>query len=424
MKIQKLLILFLCGLFTACSLSTDPSPIDLDISSVPYDNEEHPFTTDSINLYWKCKNNPTKISLFDDSGNLIEEIAPPNSRLESLSDSSWTVGFKGVKPRTYYKWQVIVADTKGTVITGPMWEFQFLPGGSTEGRILKFLEQNVYLPHNIEVAYQVVDLYGKGDTSKTRSHFTITDDDTQPLDEEYVWNVKRLDPPYYSKIILLLDVSYSIKSSPEFIKMKDEAYQFVDKFLPSAPDLTKRIELWKFSDTMEKLVSLTPDKLKLLPVIKSLKDSVLSTDLYGSVIKSVDQYQDLISKNEVIQTLVIVFTDGSDTQGRRTLNEARTSIIDRHIVMVNTDVTETYSYYLNELTNYPKYLDNNHVDVLNFVNDFHINTMLVSKSIYGLYYFSPKRGNKMHDLSIILKNQAYLGHGSIIKTTYSSDGFY
>lgn len=422
---KNLLTLFLGVLiFAACSLSTDPDLVEPDISSVPYDDQVQPYTADSVNLYWKCKNHPLSITIYNADGTEIERITPPSSRIDTLSDSSFTVGFRGLKPRNSYKWQVIVEDKNNTVITGPMWDFQFLPGGETEGRLLKFLHQDVFLPHNVNVYFQVQDLYGVGDTTKIRKDFRITDEGTAPLDVEYIWDIQRINPPYYSKIVLLLDVSYSIKSSPEFIKMKDEAYKFVDNYLPSTLDQTKQIELWKFSDHTYQMVSLTPDKSQLLPVIQSLSDTVFSTDLYGSVIKATDEYENVITKDDVVQTLIVVFTDGSDTQGRKTLNQARLASIGKNVIYVNTDESNTYRYYLNELNTYPNYLSNDYKEILEFVNAFTYNTEIISKSIYGLFYNSPKRGNFVRDLSIILNAQAYMGPGSIIKTNYSSDGFY
>ena len=426
MRLQYISAIFILIILASCNLTTDPKldPSDYDISSVPYDNQVHPFSGDSVNVYWKCKHPPLKISFFDQSQNLLEAIIPPSSRLDTLSDSSWTVGFGSVKQREVYKWQITVKDDKNTLITGPMWDFQFTPGGNTKGRLLKFIEQNVYLPHNVQVIFQAVDLYDVGDTSLTRNNFEITDDGTHPIDEEYIWDVKRINPPYVTKIVLLLDASYSVKSSPEFIKMKDEAYKFVDTYFSAAIDSTKAIELWKFSDKMEKLADLTHNKYNVLPKIQSLNDTMITTDLYGSVIKATDQFEEELKKDKIKETLIIIFTDGSDTQGRFTLNAARSSGINKSVLIVNTDPTETYKYYLNELNTFKNYINNDHRKVLDVTRDFHKNTMLTAKSVYGLFYFSPKRGPNKHDLSIILKNDAYLGFGSVIKTTYRSDGFY
>lgn len=423
MKSKYLTLLLTIFVIAACSLSTEPdSPLN-GVPSVPYDNIEYPLTSDSVKLEWKSRFAPVKITLFDNSDAVILEVNYPDEKIDSFSDSVWVAKFGGLKPKDFYKWQVIVKDEANNLVTGPVWSFQFLPGGIVEGRVLKFVDKEILLPHNVNLFFNVFDLYYNGDTTKSRNDFTISDDGVQPQDEEYVWDIKQVNPAYQTKIVLILDASYSVKSSPEFVKMKKEASDFIEKFL-STESSSKEIELWKFSDKVEKLVEFTSDKSVLLSAVNSITDDVRSTNLFGAVIEGSESWRKIIAKDKITNTLVIVFTDGNDTQGSKTLGEARNAVKEKNVILVNTDESEQYKYYLNELTTYPSYLKNDHLEIIDFVNDFHKSVRLTSKSLYQLIYFSPKRGNKTHDLRVILKDSGYQNPGSILNVQYSSDGFY
>jgi len=421
MKSKYFLLLAL--FFTACSLSTDPEASLAGISGVPYDNFEKALTIDSVKLQWKSKFTPVKISLYNNSEILLSEVQFPDSKIKQVSDSLWIARVGGLKPKNNYKWQVSVKDEKNKVLKGPLWSFQFLPGGIVKGRVLKFVNKKITLPHNVNVYFNVYDLYNIGDTTKTRSNFSISDDGTKPLDKEYVWDVKRVNPQLYTKIVLMLDASYSVKSSPEFAKMKQEAAEFVYKFLTTKSGL-KEIELWKFSDKPEKLTNFTSDKTELVTAINAINDKTRSTNLYGAVVTGTESFENVVSKDKVVKTLIVIFTDGNDTQGSRTLGDALKAIKNKNIILVNTDESEQYKYYLNELTTFLSYLKNEHTKILDFVNNFHNKTELVSKSMYRLIYFSPKRGNKNHELKIILKNSGFQNGGAILNVNYASDGFY
>ena len=59
-----------------------------------------------------------------------------------------------------------------------------------------------------------------------------------------------------------------------------------------------------------------------------------TTNLYGAVITGAGRWTDQFSSSSIVQGAMIVFTDGSDTQGSYTLNQALSAVGGKRVYTV------------------------------------------------------------------------------------------
>jgi hypothetical protein len=80
--------------------------------------------------------------------------------------------------------------------------------------------------------------------------------------------------------------------------------------------------VYEFSENPILLQDFTDDISLLTAAVNRIELGYPSTNLYGSIIEGVSQWEDIYSSEEVQQGYLIILTDGSDTQGSHTLSEA------------------------------------------------------------------------------------------------------
>ena len=144
----------------------------------------------------------------------------------------------------------------------------------------------------------------------------------------------------------------------------------------------------------------------LLPSVqvptRSIELGFASTNLYGAVIEGVSQWEDVYSTNRVQQGFLVLFTDGSDTQGSRTLQEAINARGGKKVYALGLG-DEIDRSVLEEIGNAGFIPATNIGQLATKFADIQSEIALAANSFYWLHYMSPKRGDKDHTLKLIIK---------------------
>ena len=293
---------------------TDPS---VPHSPIPADGSSN--QDNYLELSWLCSNASSYTVYFD------TQNPPIHIEKSNISDSRVIVYAAG-RGVTHY-WQVRARLTDGSVSDGPVWRFATRSSGTAQpGFVMTKYSLTTSPPSNVEVLFQVQDLMGKGVDYLTVNNFELYEDgeEISPTESNLQINQRQVDP-FILRTVLMLDNSTSLTDDPlhpnNLDILKAAAKSFVNNM-----DAQQVVSLYKFSSSPEKLTDFTNDKGVLEAAINSIDVGFATTDLYGSVIEGVNQWEDFISPDSVIQGDLVLFTDGSDTQGRHTLEEALDAI--------------------------------------------------------------------------------------------------
>jgi len=320
---------------------------------------------------------------------------------------------------TTYYWKVIAKNNDGTKIEGPVWSFTTLPQTypTLNGFAMNLYGIQTELPCYVHVMFQVVDLNGKGIDYLTQNDFEILEDG-EPISqyESQVEIKKREAIPYKLKTVIMLDNSTSLQNNIE--EIRNAAKSFIEKIVPQ-----QEISIYQFSDKPEMLSDFTSNPDSLTNAINHYKLGYSTTNLYGAVIKGASLWRDNFSINEIVQGMMIVFTDGRDTQGSNTLAEALNAIHNKVVFTIGLgseiqpevlQAIGTAGYYsISNIDELKAQFDNIQKSIISYANSF-----------YLLTYKSPKRGNNIHSLTIRIKNNPYTGDYSEIRGTFNSNNFY
>ncbi len=167
----------------------------------------------------------------------------------------------------------------------------------------------------------------------------------------------------------------------------------------------------------------TDDVNKLVTAINSIDLGFATTDLYGSIIEGVSRWEDIYSTNQIQQGFLVALTDGSDTQGSHTLNEALNARGNKKIYTVGLG-NEIDPKVLKKLGNAGFYSITDVSELVDKFKEIQSDMALYANSFYWLNYMSPKRGDKNHTLKLYIKNNLNQGNDSYIIGEFNSAGFY
>ncbi len=360
-----------------------------------------------VTLGWQT-DGATKYDVYFDSVN------PPQKKVASdININHFTVVASGFS--TAYYWKIVAKFADGKTSNGSVWRFTTKQQGtSDQGFVMIDHSISTQLPNFVNILFQVVDLNGVGIDNLTTADFTLLEDNQVISPSESNMQIqKRQQNPYTLQTVLVLDNSTSLTS--EISQIRSAALDFINNMISQ-----QEVAVLEFSARTILLQDFTSDKTKLTAAINTYALGAPSTDLYGAVVESAAKMTDIISAQKINQSSMILFTDGVDTQGSTSLNEALNAIGGKRIYTVglgpeiDQDILQqlgTSGFYpianASELTGvFSKILD----ELNKYANSF-----------YWLNYSSPKEGNLDHVLQLSLKNNPY---PSAINGTFSSSGFY
>ena len=182
-------------------------------------------------------------------------------------------------------------------------------------KLVKHTIQTQY-PSIVNIMFQVSDMDDKGVDNLITEDFEVKEDDKEVSKTESAMQIRKKDViPYTLKTVLLLDNSASV--GDKLNEIKNAANALVDNIASQ-----QVIAIYQFSEDAVLLQDFTDDVSKLKTAINSIVLGYATTDLYGSIITCLSRWQDIYTTTQVHQGFLIALTDGSDTQGSHTLNQA------------------------------------------------------------------------------------------------------
>ncbi len=279
------------------------------------------------------------------------------------------------------------------------------------------ISQNVQEPCFINIMFQVTDMQGNGVSTLSTSDFEVLENDQPVSPTESAMQIRKQDVvPYSLKTVLLIDNSFSVGDNLE--EIKNAAKNLVLSKLPN-----QEFAIFVFSENPVLLQGFTDNIQNLTSAIDDITLGSASTNLYGSIIEAVNEWDDFYETEQIQQGFLVGFTDGSDTQASSTLGEALTARGDKKVFMVGMgdeiepDVLEDIGnagYFsiddVSELTDRFEEIQN---EMAGFANSF-----------YWMNYMTPKRGDNDHNLQLSIKDNSNTGDDSYIEGTFNSAGFY
>ena len=171
-------------------------------------------------------------------------------------------------------------------------------------------------PSYVNIMFQVRDSLGYGVNFLTTDHFEVRENNGAVSPTESALHIrKRAAISYRLKTVLMLDTSTSVRLNLEQIKAA--AIALVENMTAQ-----QEIALYEFSDEPVLLQDFTDDVAVLTEAIRAIRLGFATTNLYGSLIAGSARWEDIYTLTEVQQGFLVLLTDGSDTQGSSTLEEA------------------------------------------------------------------------------------------------------
>ena len=278
---------------------------------------------------------------------------------------------------------------------------------------------NTELPSFVNILFQVLDSDNWGVTSLATNHFEVRENGQPVSPTESAMHVRKreaITQSYRVKTVLMLDTSTSVE--PHLAQIKEAAITLVRNMTDQ-----QEIALYEFSEEPVLLQDFTDDVDTLIRAIQGIRLGFATTNLYGSVIKGSARWRDAFTTTGVQQGVMIILTDGSDTQGSHTLSEALSARGDKNIYTIGLG-NEIDSNVLRQLGNAGFF----HITDVSKLSDqltaqfIEIQSRIASfaDSFYWLRYLSPKRGDRYHELELSVKENQL---SSTIQGEFYSGGF-
>ena len=398
--------------FFGCSNETIINPpgtgTDVPNSPVPADGAVDQLPT--LSLSWQATNAAT-YDVFLDTKN------PPQNLFASSLDTN-TVTVSGLNYQQTYFWKVIAKSSSGSLTNGPVWSFTTASRtGAGSGFLFIKHSFETRPPNIVSALFQVVDLNGFGITDLDSSKFQVFEDG-QPVSasESQVQIKKRSEIPNILQTVLMLDNSTSLSNKLDTIKT--EASKLIDNLAAN-----QEVAIYTFSDHATLIQDFSSNVVQLKSAINSIRLGFPTTNLYGAVITGASKVVETVSFNSITQGVLIIFTDGHDTQGSYSFGEAITAIQGKTVYTVglgdeiDPDVLNKLGtsgfFSISQASQLSAKLLEIQKEIVDFANSFYI-----------LDYQSPKRGDFNHTLKISLKNNVFSGQGSSAVYEFNSRAFY
>jgi len=414
MKIRYLIILLIFSFAAGCTFegNTEPETVTIGAPANPNPPNNSINQETALTLSWQSEELLT-FDVYLDINN------PPASRIVK-DTSAKNITVSGLVYDTDYYWKVIGTNAKGIRLESSVWHFtthaRVLPA---EGYVMKLYSIETSAPSYVNVLYQVQDIYLQGVTNLTKSDFIVYENDQLiSSSESAVQIIKREQTSYIYKVVLMLDNSTSL--SPNLAQLRTAAASFVSKVLAIGQI---QIAIYKFSEEPELLIDFTDNELALVSAIQSLGIGMNTTNLYGAVVTGASRWTDSYSLDGSVEGSLVLFTDGSDTQGSHTLDQALAALFDKRCYTIGLG-NDIEPEILQQIGNSGFYSTNTVTNLTSKFLEVEISLGKISNSFYQLRYLSPKRGNFDHNLKLFIRDNQYQGSQSYITGTFNSADFY
>lgn len=342
--------------------------------------------------------------------------------------SNWTTTPKGVgittttfspgtlTAGTWYAWRVRAILASGSWLDSQTWYFQTQSIIPASGNLLslKDVKSQLFVDHKITVLFQATDLGGNGLTNLKLTDFEITEDG-EPLRESAL-KFENIAPAAINlNVRLLLDKSTSITNPGQLTSIQADANTVVT-VLSGFQYYTPTYYVYSFDDLLDPPAAPPPTGVTSVSAAQALINAVTpgkaSTDFNGSVADVAKSMVNSMTLTNMTDNLLIVFSDGDDTAGKRSFAEATNAVANKRVYTVG------YSGDLREdiLTKIGTsgFINTNLGPAAPHFNNIRVHLESLAQSYYILTYESPKRGFKNHTISIRLR-----GSNNVLYATYA-----
>ncbi len=279
------------------------------------------------------------------------------------------------------------------------------------------IEDQVELPSFINIMFQVTDMDGNGVANLTQEDFRVLEDNQPVSPSESAMQIRKQEViPYKMKTVLMLDNSYSVGSN--LSEIKSAAKSLVNNKMPR-----QEIAIFSFSDQANLVIDFSDDINDLNDAINSIELGYPSTNLYGAIIEGVNQWEDKFETEDIAQGFMVLFTDGSDTQGSNTIAQAKEARGDKKVYAIGLG-DEIEPSILREIGNSGSYTIDNISELTPKFQEIQNEMERYANSFYWLNYMTPKRGDFDHALRLSIIDNPNKGKGSFIEGSFNSRDFY
>ncbi len=414
MKFKRILLLLsvtIFSFFTGCSLT---GPGDDAVTETGDFRNPHPenHATEQpvvVTLSWES-------SGFEKYDIYFSKISPPDIAIaKGITSKSFVKS--GLSYATHYFWKVRGYKSDGSWVESPVWDFTTRSFGSGSGEGTYFIDygSETEAPNFVKVSFEVIDDLGYPVSDLALEDLEIYDDgELVSRSESFLLLEQYMQNNYVMRIALVLDNSTSLRDDLD--EIKSAANDFVD----NTADVHHRIAVFKFSETTEKIQDFTGDVTALHNAINSITIGAPSTDLYGAVITGTESYPENVDRGNIETGATVIFTDGTDTQGSHTLEQALAATQGKRVYTVGLG-DEINPEILQQIGNSGFFYIEETNELINVFQQIKEDIRRYSQSFYWLTYASPKRGNNMHTLIIRGKDS---DSGSFLEEVYSSANFF
>lgn len=408
--------ILVAALFTGCDTSnSNNTPV---VPPVTQTGPVNPFPADGslevenfLTLSWTYDQADTFRVLLDTSN------PPQRIEKDSLYANSLTTFVAGTG--VVYYWQVIAVLSDGTEVPGDIWSFATKTAtvNETSYEIIKHKIERI-TPNKIKLLFQVLDGNGNGVTNLVQGDFKFFEDgeEISPFESDLEIAKSPIEPVLNT--LQMLDNSSSITGDdPQNLPtIKNIASEIVNNMIS-----TQKISIYKFSSTTELVLDYTgiSAQSSIINAINSIPLGASSTDLYGAIIEGSSELTESYDE-EIVQSFMILISDGEDTQGSNNLASALDAATGKFIytIGVGSEIDVEVLYLVG---NAGFYRIDQSAQIDSVVTAIQTDIMQLSNSFYQLEYASPKRGNVEHFVELFINGNSI---NSTLNATYTSAGFF
>ncbi|MGD8781750.1 MAG: VWA domain-containing protein, partial [Ignavibacteria bacterium] len=361
--------------------SSDPEVVDESKPNTPSPENSSTGQNLVVTLEWEY-DGATIFDVYFDTENPPGELYVADLERKSIIVA-------GLKSGETYYWKVVAKPDDGSSVEGQVWSFTTkTQGGSNgEGYVMNEHDISTEIPNLVNILFQVLDLDGNGVAELSTIDFELYEDgviaDHQEIDLAIT---KREENSFVHRTVLMLDNSTSLTSS-DLSEIKQASVDFVNSLADS-----HEVAIYQFSEDPELLIDFTDDKTSLEnAILNQYVSGYETTDLYGAVIEGASVMKDYVTTDRVVQSSMIIFTDGKDTQGSSSLESAVEAIEDRTVytvglgVDIDPDVLEVIG-----TSGFFSIAEASSGDLIEVYDEISENIYKLANSFYWLTYATPK----------------------------------
>jgi len=269
-------------------------------------------------------------------------------------------------------------------------------------------------PSYVNIMFQITDAAGRGVGHLRAADFLVGENDLAISPTSTALQIRKRDRfPYLLKTVLMLDNGLS-------------AGNYLGEITSAAASLVENITtqqliaVYAFSENAGLVHDFTADVDSLQTAISHLQLGYPSTDLHGSVITGVSQWDDVYTTSGVEEGILILLTDGADTRASSTLSQALSARGDKRVIAIGLG-DDVDGETLRQLGNAGYFQLDDPSQLAPLLRAIQRDIVSRADGLYWLFYMSPARGDETHSLELAVAGNT---SASTVSSAISSADFY